>query len=111
VIRRFVLAAVVASVVTACAWFKANGPAIAKDVSTACTIADGLDPSLMTVVCGVIDLAENVYATTTIVCPTPQAAQVMVKALPASVTVAPKLKTLASLGDAGTYGAHRWMPR
>ena len=85
-----------------CAWFKANEPALAKDVSTACTLAEALDPALMTVVCGVIDVAENVYTTTTIKCPTPEAAQVMVKALPASPSVAKKLKAMA-VKDAGTY--------
>ena len=80
---------------------------VLEALPVACTVADALDPALFTVVCGVLDEADNVLTTRTLVCPAKADAAAMVAAHPASAAVAAKLAPLASLAHATTYGARR----
>jgi uncharacterized protein (DUF1778 family) len=86
---------------------KALTPAQVTTIATvtkdACAVADVLDPTLSTVVCALVDDAENVIAARTIVCPTPAAAAAVVGALPATPTLEAKIKPLASLSSASVY--------
>jgi hypothetical protein len=73
-------------------------------IPVGCAVATALDPGGAIIVCAVIDAAENVLKSVTLVCPSTAIASAMVAAHPASVTLTPKLLPLASMTNAHYYG-------